>query len=111
MSAGSVTPPQMVAGLGLAVPVIPTALGPVASEVRTIVRIAGDDETAAALLRQVGQLLSFVPPLTLLKLLSRWVARLQDLGTAGEGAMLRIIHRLSRGKHKALDLITKETIR
>jgi hypothetical protein len=111
VSAESVTPPQMVAGLGRAVPVIPTPLGPVASEVRTIVRIAGDDETAAALLRQLGQLLSYVPPLTLLKLLSRWVARLQDLGTAGEGAMLRIIHRLSRGKHKALDLITKETIR
>jgi hypothetical protein len=49
--------------------------------------------------------------LTLLKLLSRWVARLQDLGTAGEGAMLRIIHRLSRGRHKELHMLTKETIR
>jgi hypothetical protein len=111
LEALSADPSIPYAGLGLAVPVIPKPTGTCAAEIADIVRLAGAEDLAAAILRQVARLLVYVPPLTLLKLLDRWVTRLEDLGRAGEGAMLRIVHRLSRGKHKELHLLTKEPIR
>jgi hypothetical protein len=102
--------PMSFAGLGLAVPVMPRPVGTLSAEAADLERLAGSPEVAAALIRAVTRLAVCVPVMKLVDLFDRWATRIEMLSKSREGAVLRVIHRVSRGDHRELYLCWKERI-
>lgn len=97
-------------GIGRAVPAMPTPVGRCATEAEDLARLAGDEQLAAALIRVIGRLVVCVPAIRLLDLFDRWATRVESLAKSREGAMLTLKHRISRGRHGELWLLTRERV-
>ncbi len=100
---------QPVIGIGHAVAAIPLPRS-LHVEAAELARLAGSDDLAAAVVRVVSRLAVCIPILKLLDLFDRWATRLELLSKAREGALLRVVHRVSRGDHRELYLVWKERI-
>jgi hypothetical protein len=92
-----------IAGIGLAVDAIGRPAGPLAHEARELARLAGEAE-ASALMHLLSRMVATgVPAFDLMDLFDRWAGRLEALGKAEEGSVVRIRHRVSRGQHQELE--------
>jgi hypothetical protein len=97
-------------GLGIAVPASPSPVGALHVEAAELSRLVGSDELGAMVIRVVSRLAVCIPVMRLVDLFDRWATRLELLSKTREGAMLRVIHRVSRGDHRELYLVWKERI-
>jgi hypothetical protein len=89
---------------------MPSPIGPLHAEATELARLVGSDALAAAVVRVVSRLVVCIPVLKLLDLFDRWATRLEILSKTREGALLRVVHRVSRGDHRELYLVWKERI-
>jgi hypothetical protein len=97
-------------GIGRAVPVIPAPIGTLHAEAAELSRLAGGDQIGATVIHVVSRLVVCIPVMRLIDLFDRWATRLELLSKSREGALLRVVHRISRGDHRELYLCWKERI-
>lgn len=101
----------MADGLGRAVRAVAEPTGQLQPEVAQLSRLVGGDEMLAALLHTLSRIVACgVAGYHLVDLFERWATKLEAVTKLVEGTTIRIVQRISRGRHRSFKLLAPDVI-